>query len=174
MGSDAGRDNAKRPTPSPMRRCCCGHGERFPRKNPGVFDLLGSSLSCDTTGLTLPHEYLCLRFAELLKHLRQHPKRSPSLRPNGLPQLLCGVFPQTSTLLEQRRAFGHLTPSVDEDLRISYPGGVVPVKPPYPMVAGIDQPSLLHHTTSGHQPISASARTIQLRHLFVRCSPCGT
>ena len=31
-----------------------------------MFDLLGSSLSCDTTGLTLPDEYLRLRFAELL------------------------------------------------------------------------------------------------------------
>ena len=28
---------------------CC---ERFPRKDPGVFDLLGPPISCDTTGLT--------------------------------------------------------------------------------------------------------------------------
>ena len=64
--SAAGRDDAKRPPPSPMRWDRCGCRERFPRKDPGVFDLLGSSLSCDTTGLTPPVEYLCLRFAELL------------------------------------------------------------------------------------------------------------
>ena len=52
--SAAGRDDAKRPPPSPMRRDCRGCRERFPRKDPGVFDFLGSSLSCDTTGLTPP------------------------------------------------------------------------------------------------------------------------
>ena len=64
--SAAGRDDAKRPPPSPMRWDCCGCRERFPRKDPGVFDLLGSSLSCDATCLTPPDEYLRLRFAELL------------------------------------------------------------------------------------------------------------
>ena len=44
-------------------RCECR--ERFPRKDPGVFGLLGSSLSCDTTGLTLPAKHLCLRDTEL-------------------------------------------------------------------------------------------------------------
>ena len=76
--SAAGRDDAKRPPPSTMKRYCRGHGERFPRKDPGVFDLLGSSLSCDATGLTPLNEYLCLRFAELLKHPQQHPKQVPS------------------------------------------------------------------------------------------------
>ena len=47
-----------------MRRDCRGHGERFPRKDPGVFDLLGSSLSCDMTGLTPLAVYFCLRSAE--------------------------------------------------------------------------------------------------------------
>ena len=56
-----------------MKRYCRGHGERFPRKDPGVFDLLGSSLSCDATDITLPNEYLCVWFAELLKHPQQHP-----------------------------------------------------------------------------------------------------
>ena len=55
-------------------RGCC---ERFPRKDPGVFDLLGSSLSCDETGLTPPVEYLCLRFAERLKRQQQRPKQVP-------------------------------------------------------------------------------------------------
>ena len=32
-------------------------------KDPGVFDLLGSSLSCDTTVLTPPNKHLCLRVA---------------------------------------------------------------------------------------------------------------
>ena len=64
--SAAGRDDAKRRPPSPMKGDCRGRRERFPRKDPGVFDLLGSSLSCDATGLTPPAEYLCLRFAELL------------------------------------------------------------------------------------------------------------
>ena len=64
--SAAGRDDAKRPPPSPMRRDRRGCCERFPRKDPGVFDLLGSSLSCDATGLTPPDEYLRLWFAELL------------------------------------------------------------------------------------------------------------
>ena len=49
-----------------MRRDCRGCRERFPRKDPGVFDLLGSSLSCDATGLTPPNKHLCLRVAEPL------------------------------------------------------------------------------------------------------------
>ena len=64
--SAAGRDDAKRPPPSPMRRDCRGCRERFPRKDPGVFDLLGSSLSCDTTVLTPPNRHLYLRVAEPL------------------------------------------------------------------------------------------------------------
>ena len=75
--SAAGRDVAKRPPPSPMRWDRCGCRERFPRKDPGVFDLLGSSLSCDTTGLTPPDKYLCLRFAERLKRQQQRPKQVP-------------------------------------------------------------------------------------------------
>ena len=76
--SAAGRDDAKRPPPSPMRRDCRGCREHFPRKDPGVFDLLGSSLSCDTTGLTPPNKHLCLRVSERLKHQQQqHPKRVP-------------------------------------------------------------------------------------------------
>ena len=39
---------------------------------------------------------------------------------------------------------GHLTPSVDKDLRISHPSGVVPMEPPDPMVIGVDQPTLCH------------------------------
>ena len=63
--SAARRDDAKRPPPSPMRWDCCGRGERFPRKDPGVFDLLGSLLSCDETGLGPPNKHLCLRDTEL-------------------------------------------------------------------------------------------------------------
>ena len=63
--SAAGRDVAKRPPPSPMRWERCGCRERFPRKDPGVFDFLGSSLSCDANVLTLPSKHLCLRDAEL-------------------------------------------------------------------------------------------------------------
>ena len=88
--SAAGRDDAKRSPPSPMGWDCRGCRGRFPRKDPGVFDLLGSSLSCDTTGLTPPVEYLCLRFAERLKRPQQHPKQaSPEVsipaRLEGLP-----------------------------------------------------------------------------------------
>ena len=64
--SAAGRDVAKRPPPSPMRRDCCECRERFPRKDPGAFDLLGASLSCDTTVLTPPNKHLYLRVAEPL------------------------------------------------------------------------------------------------------------
>ena len=49
-----------------MRWDCRGCRERFPRKDPGVFDLLGSSLSCDMTVLTPPNKHLCLRVAEPL------------------------------------------------------------------------------------------------------------
>ena len=64
--SAAGRDDAKRPSSSQIGRDCCGSGERFPRKDPGVFDLLGSSLSCDATGITPPNKHLCLRVTEPL------------------------------------------------------------------------------------------------------------
>ena len=64
--SAAGRDDAERRPPSPMRVDCRGCSERFPRKDPGVFDLLGSSLSCDTTVLTPPNKHLCLRVAKPL------------------------------------------------------------------------------------------------------------
>ena len=78
--SAAGRDDAKRPPPSPMRWDRCGCRERFPRKDPGVFDLLGSSLSCDTTGLTLPYKHLCLRDAELcIDRVESHSPRAGPL-----------------------------------------------------------------------------------------------
>ena len=206
-----------------------------------MFDLLGSSLSCDTTGLTPPNKYLCLRVAEplgrpvlaseemrapgrnyVLPHTtnpietrfslevlavdapRRHSRRVtisqlsspcwgdksgtasrffsrrapsrclqrfPPLGLKGLPQLFCGVLPQIPTLFEQRRTLRHLTPSVNKDLGISDPGGVVPMESPDPVVVGVNQPSLFHHATSGHQPTSASLRTIQLRQFLVRCSP---
>ena len=52
----------------------------FQEKNPGVFDLLSSSLSCDTTGLTPPDGYLCLRFTEPLGRpvLASEEVRAPS------------------------------------------------------------------------------------------------
>ena len=75
--SAAGRDDAKRPPPSPMRWDRCECRERFPRKDPGVFDLLGSSLSCDTTGLTLLAKHLCLRDTELcINHEQSHLPRA--------------------------------------------------------------------------------------------------
>ena len=69
-----------------MRWDCCGCRERFPRKDPGVFDLLGSSLSCDATGLTPPNKHLCLRVAEPLGRpvLAPEEMRAPS-RNNVLP-----------------------------------------------------------------------------------------
>ena len=69
----ARRDDAKRTSPKPIRQDCCGCCERFQRKDPGVFDLLGSSLSCDTTGLTPPNKHLCLRVAERFRVRRSHP-----------------------------------------------------------------------------------------------------
>ena len=73
--SAAGRENAKRPTPSPMRRDCCGRCERFPRKDPGVLDLLGSSLSCDENVIAPFNKHLYLRFAEHFRHQQKHPKQ---------------------------------------------------------------------------------------------------
>ena len=63
-----------------MRRDCREHGERFPRKDPGVFELLGSSLSCDKTDLTPPGKYLRLRLAEPLGRpvLASEEVRAPS------------------------------------------------------------------------------------------------
>ena len=75
--SAAGRDDAKRRPPSLMKEDCRGCRERFPKKDPGVFDPLGSSLSTDTTGLTPPNKHLCLRFAERLKRQQQRPKQVP-------------------------------------------------------------------------------------------------
>ena len=42
-----GARTPQRQPPSPMMRECCGRCAHFPRKDPGVLDLLGSSLSCD-------------------------------------------------------------------------------------------------------------------------------
>ena len=93
--SAAGRDDAKRPPPSPMRWDRCECRERFPRKDPGVFGLLGSSLSCDTTGLTPPVEYLCLRFAERLKRQQKSPTRLSSVASTP-------GFEETATTAQQR------------------------------------------------------------------------
>ena len=49
---------------------CC---EQFPIKDPGVFDLLGPSFSCDTLGLTPFFGYMYLRIAEPSTHWWQHP-----------------------------------------------------------------------------------------------------
>ena len=105
--SAAGRDDAKRPPPSTMKRYCRGHGERFPRKDPGVFDLLGSSLSCDATDITLPNEFLCLWFAELLKHPQQHPTQvhseheSASQRVTFQDSPNTDIFPQHTPFVPQ-------------------------------------------------------------------------
>ena len=69
-----------------MRGYCRGCRERFPRKDPGVFDLLGSSLSCDTTGLTPPNEHLCLRDAELCIPWAQTPRSSRLALTDGHPK----------------------------------------------------------------------------------------
>ena len=84
--SAAGRDDAKRQPPSLMRGDCCGCGERFPRNNPGVFDLLGSSLSCDATGLTPLNKHLCLRDTELCIPRAQTPKSSRLALADGHPK----------------------------------------------------------------------------------------
>ena len=73
--SAAGLENAKRPTPSPMRRDCCGRCERFPRKDPGVLDLLGSSLSCDESFLASLDKHVYLQVAEYFRHQQKHPKQ---------------------------------------------------------------------------------------------------
>lgn len=84
--SVARRDDTKPPPPSPMRRDCCGCRVRFPRKDPGVFDPLGTSLSCNTANLTPPTKHLCLRFAEPLGRpvLTSEEVRAPS-RDDVLP-----------------------------------------------------------------------------------------
>ena len=69
-----------------MRGDCCGCGERFPRNNPGVFDLLGSSLSCDATGLTPLNKHLCLRDTELCIPRAQTPKSSRLALADGHPK----------------------------------------------------------------------------------------
>ena len=105
--SAAGRVDAKRPPPSPMRRDCCGCGERYPRKDLGVFDLLGSSLSCDTTGLTPPTEYLCLRFTERLKNQQQRPKQVAS-------EVSIPAFEETSITALLRPSADNDAPSAKE------------------------------------------------------------
>ena len=82
----AGRDDATRPPPSPMSWVFCGCHEDFPRKDPEVFDLLGSSLSRDTNELTPPDKHLYLRVVEPLGRpvLTPEEVRAPS-RNNVLP-----------------------------------------------------------------------------------------
>ena len=46
----------------------------------------------------------------------------PPLGLKGLPQPLCGVFPQIPTLLQQWWSFGHLPSTVDEDLGVKEKG----------------------------------------------------
>ena len=69
-----------------MRWDCRGCCERFPRKDPGVFDLLGSSLSCDATGLTLLNEHLYLRDTELCIPRAQTPTSSHLALADGHPK----------------------------------------------------------------------------------------
>ena len=70
-----GARTPQREPPSPMRRDCCGRCERFPRKDPGVLDLLGSSLSCDENVIAPFNKHLYLRFAEHFRHQQKHPKQ---------------------------------------------------------------------------------------------------
>ena len=98
--SAAGRDDAKRPPPSTIKRYCRGHGERFPRKDPGLFDLLGSSLSCDATDIALLNEHLCLWFAELLKHPQQHPTQVHSEHESASQRVTFQDSPNTEIFLQ--------------------------------------------------------------------------
>ena len=108
-----------------MRQDCCGCSERFPRKDPGVFDLLGSSLSCDTTGLTPPVEYLCLRFAERLKRQQQHPKQASSAVsiPASEGTSITALLPPSADTdaPSAKEVHRQQTPTVQEHLRISDP-----------------------------------------------------
>ena len=70
---------------------CC---ERFPRKDPGVFDLLGSSLSCDETGLTA----LISICAYGLPNISWFRSRTPESR-NLLPTLPKQVLPHPLSVL---------------------------------------------------------------------------
>ena len=54
---------------------------------------------------------------------------------------------------------GHRSTTVDENLWIPDPSRFISVKPPHPVVVGVDQPSFFHHAPSGHQPISRSRLT---------------
>ena len=103
----------------------------FSKKKPRSACFLGSSLTCDATGLTPPNKHLHLRDAELCAFWSQTKRRAPSgfmscspqwsrrLQPTGLkelPQLLSYIPQQTTTLLNQWRSLGHLTPTVKEAL----------------------------------------------------------
>ena len=83
----------------------------FPRKDPGVFDLLGSSLSCDTTGLTPPNKHLCLRVAERFRVRRSHPIEVASSSTLGSEG--------TSTTALRRLSSDTDAPSAVVDLRAS-------------------------------------------------------
>ena len=82
----------------------------FSKKDPGVFDLLGSSLSCDTTDLTPPDKYLCLRLAESLGRpvLASEEVRAPSRN---------DVLPHTANPAETRLSLEVL--AVDAPIRHS-------------------------------------------------------
>ncbi len=95
----------------------------------------------------------------------------PTLGLERTLQLLCGVLPQVTTLLQQWRSFREYATTVNKDLGVADPGTLITPEPPHPAVVSIDQPPLLHHATSGHQPNSNSRRTIHSRHLRVRWSP---
>ena len=107
--SAAWHNGAKRYPASPTRRGKRGCRERFPRKYPGVLDLLDSSLSFDATSSRPPNKHLYVRNAELCSFAAQttrratsgfrrcSPERSRLLRPlglKGLQRLLSGIITQ--------------------------------------------------------------------------------
>ncbi len=123
---------------------CC---ERFPRKDPGVFDLLGPPFSCDAPGLTRLLSKCTYGLPNISGFGGSAPERvrpAPSLGLKGSPQLLRCLLPEVASLHQQRWSARHRSASVDKDLRVSRPGGVVPVEPPRPVVVAVDQPTLSH------------------------------
>ena len=80
-----------------------GASSVFPKKDPGVLDLLGSSLSCDATGLTSPYGCLRLRLAERFRVNRLHPIAIWSSSPtcSAKTTFLIHVFLETASFFDE-------------------------------------------------------------------------
>ena len=93
----------------------------------------------------------------------------PTLGLKRPPHLLRCLLPKVASLLKQRWSIRHRSASVQENLRVNPPGGVISVQPTHPVVVAVDQPPLFHRSCAVVQPFCSRQKGHRKQFGLGRC-----